>query len=69
MFDFRYNSHRRWYWFNLIKADNMATESTKEHGKIAIKALILPCSFVDSVAIKKNAVTQLDLIQHPPLPV
>jgi hypothetical protein len=32
----------------------MATESTEEHEKIAIKAFILPCSSVDFVAIKYN---------------
>jgi hypothetical protein len=36
----------------LIKQNNMATESTEEHEKIAIKAFIFPCSSVDSVAIK-----------------
>ena len=30
----------------------MATESTEEHEKIAIKEFIFPCSSVDSVAIK-----------------
>ena len=33
--------------------DIIATESTKEHEKIAIKAFIFQCSFVGFVAIKK----------------
>jgi hypothetical protein len=34
------------------KDNNMATESTEEHGKIAFKAFIFPCSSVGFVAIK-----------------
>jgi len=37
-------------WFNLIKKDNMATESTEEHEIISGNAFIFQCPSVDSVA-------------------
>ena len=39
-------------WFNLIKQDNMATESTEEHENTSGNAFIFPCPSVGSVAIK-----------------
>jgi len=37
----------------------MATKSTEEHGKIAIKDFIFSCSSVDFVAIKKHLAPSL----------